>query len=154
MNAFLTKPLEIAKLYTVFKMFSTDINKGQNEQHIKQHKIVKQTDILDIDVGIKYANNNQAFYMEILEEFIDAYGQSSELFARLVREHRYEQVKMLCLDMKGLTGTIGAKEMYELIDQISQCMIYNKQELLVNYTDEYQQELRKLSESIKEYIAF
>ncbi len=154
MNAFLTKPLEIGKLYTVFEMFSTDINKGQNVQDIKQYKIVKQTDVLDIDVGIKYANNNQAFYMEILNEFIDAYGQSSELFAKLVREHRYEQVKMLCLDMKGLTGTIGAKEMYELINQISQCMIYNKQELLVNYTDVYQQELRKLIESIKEYIAF
>ncbi len=154
MNAFLTKPLEIGKLYTVFKMFSTDINKGQNVQYIKQSKIVKQTDVLDIDVGIKYANNNQAFYMEILEEFIDAYGQSSELFAKLVREHRYEQIKMLCLDMKGLTGTIGAKEMHELINQISQCLIYNKQELLVNYTDVYQQEFRKLVESIKEYIAF
>ena len=152
MNAFLTKPLEIGKLYTVFKMFSTDINKGQNVQHIKQYKIVKQTNVLDVDVGIKYANNNQAFYMEILEEFIEAYGQSGELFAKLVREHRYEQVKMLCLDMKGLTGTIGAKEMHELINQISQCMIYNKQELLIDYTDTYQTELRKLDEYIKRYI--
>ena len=152
MNAFLTKPLEIGKLYTVFKMFSTDINKGQNVQHIKQNKIVKQTNVLDVDVGIKYANNNQAFYMEILEEFIEAYGQSGELFAKLVREHRYEQVKMLCLDMKGLTGTIGAKEMHELINQISQCMIYNKQELLIDYTDTYQTELRKLDEYIKRYI--
>ena len=152
MNAFLTKPLEIGKLYTVFKMFSTDINKGQNVQYIKQSKIVKQTDVLDIDVGIKYANNNQAFYMEILEEFIEAYGQSGELFAKLVREHRYEQVKMLCLDMKGLTGTIGAKEMHELINQISQCMIDNKKELLIDYTDTYQTELRKLDEYIKRYI--
>ncbi len=152
MNAFLTKPLEIGKLYTVFKMFSTNTNKSQYIKYNKQHKIVEQTDILDIAVGIKYANNNEAFYIEILKEFMDAYGESGELFTKLVSEHRYEQVKMLCLDMKGLTGTIGAKDMYELINQISQCVIYNKQELLGDYTDIYQKELRKLDEAIERYI--
>ena len=117
------------------------MTKGQNSQKVqqsKQHKIVEQTDTLDTQAGIRYSNNNEAFYMEILKEFVDAYGQSNELFSKLVREHRYEQVKMLCLDMKGLTGTIGAKDMYELINQINQCVIYNKQELLVSYTDTYQ----------------
>lgn len=155
MNAFLTKPLKIGKLYTVFKMFVADMTKGKNSQKVqqsKQHKIVEQTGTLDTQVGIRYSNNNEAFYMEILKEFVDAYGQSSEQFAKLVREHRYEQVKMLCLDMKGLTGSIGAKDMYELINQINQCVIYNKQELLVNHTDTYQKELRKLNKSIERYI--
>ena len=155
MNAFLTKPLKIGKLYTVFKMFVEDMNggqAGQKVQHNKQHKTVEQTDVLDTQAGIRYSNNNEAFYMEILKEFVDAYGQSNELFVKLVREHRYEQIKILCLDMKGLTGTIGAKDMYELIDQINQCVIYNKQELLVNYTDTYQKELRKLNKSIEHYI--
>ncbi len=151
MNAFLTKPLELGKLYTVFKMFFT-INKNQHTEHSKQYKTVEQTDILNVQAGIRYSNNNEAFYMEILREFMDAYGQSSELFAKLVREHRYEQVKMLCLDMQGLTGTIGAIEMYDLINQIRQCVIYNKQELLVNYIDAYQKEFHKLNANIKRYI--
>lgn len=151
MNAFLTKPLNIGKLYSVFKMFVIDMkNEGRKVQH---HKIVKQIDALDIEAGIRYSNHNQAFYIEILKEFMDAYGQSSELFSKLVREHRYEQIKMLCLDMKGLTGTIGAKEMHRTINEITQCMLYNKQELLGNYTDIYQNELDKLNESIKRYIA-
>jgi HPt (histidine-containing phosphotransfer) domain-containing protein len=150
MNAFLTKPLNIGKLYTVFKMFVTDMNEGKKVQH---YKIVEQIDALDIQAGIRYSNNNQAFYIEILKEFMDAYGKSSELFAKLVREHRYEQIKMLCLDMKGLTGTIGAKDMYQLINEINQCMLYNKQELLENYIDTYQKELCKLNESIEHYIA-
>jgi len=153
MNAFLTKPLEIGKLYTIFKMFSADTNESQNVQHNKYYKVVEQTNALDIQAGIRYSNNNEAFYMEILKEFMDAYGQSGELFAKLVREHRYEQVKMLCLDMKGLTGSIGAKNMHELINQINQCVIYNKQELLGNYTGAYQKELRELNESIERYIA-
>ena len=153
MNAFLTKPLELGKLYSVFKMFFADIDESQHVERKKQPKIVQQIDVLDIQSGIKYANNNKAFYIEILKEFVDAYGQSGEQFAKLVREHRYEQVKMLCLDMKGLTGTIGAKDMYHLIIEIHQQIIYNREKLLPNYTDTYQNELAKLNGSIEHYIA-
>ncbi len=150
MNAFLTKPLKIGQLYTIFKMFFAEISKNQEVQH---HKVIEQTDILDIQVGIEYSNNSQALYMEILDEFADAYGQSHEVFAKLVREHRYEQVKMLCLDLKGLTGTIGAKDMYRLIAEIHHKIVYNKQELLSDYTDAYQKELHKLNTSIEDYVA-
>ncbi len=152
MNAFLTKPLELGKLYTVFKIFSENMNKQENEVQNKQYRVPVSTSTLDIQVGIKYSNNNEALYIEIVREFRDAYGDSSTLFEKLVKEHRYEQVKMLCLDMKGLSGTIGAKEMYDLINQINQCVIYNKRELLVNYIDVYQKELSKLNESIEQYI--
>jgi CheY-like chemotaxis protein len=152
MNAFLSKPLEIGKLYTVFKIFFADINESQTLQPDTQHTMMEQTDTLDIQVGTKYSNNNQALYMEILKEFVDAYGQSDELFVKLVREHRYEQIKMLCLDMKGLTGTIGAKDMYNLIIEIYQQIAYNKKELLPNYIDVYQKELAKLNKSIERYI--
>jgi len=150
MNAFLTKPLKIGELYTIFKIFVTEIHEGQKVQH---HKIIEQTDTLNIQAGIRYSNNNQAFYVEILKEFVDAYGQSSELFVKLVREHRYEQIKMLCLDLKGLTGAIGAKDMYQLMNEIHQRLLYNKQELLPNYIDIYQEECRKLNESIERYVA-
>ena len=64
MNAFLTKPLKIGELYTVFKLFVTNISERKKVQH---SKIVEQTDVLDIQVGMRYSNNNEAFYMEILK---------------------------------------------------------------------------------------
>ncbi len=149
MNAFLTKPLKIGELYTVFKLFVTKISESKQVQHTR---IVEQTDVLDIQAGIRHSNNNQAFYVEILKEFMDAYGQSSELFTKLVREQRYEQIKMLCLDMKGLTGAIGAKDMNSLIVEVYQLIVYNKKELLPNYVDVYQKELAKLHKSIEHYI--
>ena len=90
--------------------------------------------------------------MEILKEFLDAYGESAELFAKLVREHRYEQVKMLCIDMKGLTATIGAKEMYALIMKMHQKVLYQQEEMLVNYIDAYERELNKLRKEIARYL--
>lgn len=154
MNAFLTKPLELGKLYTVFKMFYKPLL-GENKVYKSASSTIRDKDknnILDIQAGIKYSNNNEAFYIEIIHEFLDAYGQSSELFAKLVQEHRFEQMKMLCIDLKGLTGAIGAKDMHELINEIYQRIIYNKQDLLPNYVSLYEKEFSKLIETIETYL--
>ena len=153
MNAFLTKPLVLGKLYNVFKMFYDNATSNQHVESAETRKIIENKYILDVSVGIEYSNNNEAFYMEILKEFMNAYGDSSELFARLVREHRYEQVKMLCLDMRGLTGTIGAKDMYVIINEINQCILYNKKELLDGYIKRYSSELHKLDTFIHHYLS-
>ncbi len=154
MNAFLTKPLEIGKLYTVFKMFFENTSeKKQINLNNKQQEIEVEENILDIQSGIKYTNNNQAFYVEILKEFIGAYGQSAEQFEKLVSEHRYEQTKILCIDLKGLTGAIGAHDMHQLINEIHQRIIYKKQDLLPNYVDTYRKESKKLNIAIESYIS-
>ena len=150
MNAYLTKPLNIGKLYTVFKMYMQ--GSGAQQQRTQEHKVI-DSNVLNIDKGIGYANGNEGFYMEILKEFLDAYGNSGELFAKLVREHRYEQVKMLCLDMKGLTGSIGATQMYQLIAKIHQKVIYHQEEMLSEYIEAYGKDLDRLKEEIDRYLS-
>jgi len=149
MNAYLTKPINIGKLYTVFKMYR-DISEGTCS--IEAEKDIVSNDILDIKKGISYANHNAGFYMEILREFLDAYGESAEVFKKLVHEHRYEQIKMLCIDMKGLTGTVGAKEMYRAISEIHQHLLYRKEELLENYIEVYETNLKNLKAQINRYL--
>ena len=81
-----------------------------------------------------------------------AYGASDEIFAKLIQEHRYEQVKMLCVDMRGLTGTIGAEDMHTLVNEILQQILYKKYELLINYKERYLSGIQTLNHSIKKYI--
>ena len=88
-----------------------------------------------------------------MKEFITAYGTSDEIFAKLIKEHRYEQVKMLCVDMRGLTGTIGAEDMHILINEILQQILYKKYELLINYNEKYKFEIQTLNRSIWKYIS-
>ncbi len=148
-NAFLAKPLSIGKLYTVFSKYLGDaesekkeivINEGQGYQGI------------NINEGITHANNSEALYREILKEFA-AYGTSDEIFTKLIQEHRYEQVKMLCIDMRGLTGAIGAEDMHALINDILHQILYKKYDLLVNYDEKYKSEIQTLNRSIEQYIA-
>ena len=149
MNAYLTKPLNIGKLYTVFKMYMP-VSKQNALKEVETS--LPSSNVLDIQRGISYANNNEGFYMEILKEFLDAYGESAEVFEKLVQEHRYEQIKMLCIDMKGLTGSIGAKDMFGLIIEIHQHLLYNKEELLSNYTNAYAEKLEQLKSEIIRYL--
>jgi HPt (histidine-containing phosphotransfer) domain-containing protein len=108
---------------------------------------------LDITDGLKHMKDNDIFYKEVLKEFMDAYIESDDLFEKLIKEQRFTQVKMLCLDMKGLTGTIGAKEMHVIINEIHQHLIYKKPELLHSYVLRYRETFTTLIKSIKIYLA-
>ena len=90
--------------------------------------------------------------MEVLSEFMEAYGNSDLLFKKLVEEYRYEQIKMLCIDMRGLTGTIGAYDMLEVVNKIHQAILYRNFGLLTDYIDGYHRELSVLKKAIEEYL--
>jgi len=152
MNAYLDKPIKLGKLYTALAMFLLDDPNKYNE--VSSSNVIDDYDLagLNVKVGIAHSNNSEALYLEILKEFIDAYGKSYEVFATLVSEHRYEQLKMLWLDMKGLSGTIGAEGMNVKIEKKQKLLLYNKHDLLHSYIDVYKKELLKLAKSIHLYI--
>jgi HPt (histidine-containing phosphotransfer) domain-containing protein len=152
MNAYLDKPIKLGKLYTALAMFLLDNPNQHNEDSRSQ--IANNYDLpgLNISMGISHSNNSEALYIEILKEFVDAYGKSFNVFETLVTEHRYEQLKMLCLDMAGLSGTIGAEDMNGKIEEIQKLLLYKKYELLESYITIYKKELLKLAQSIHLYI--
>ena len=152
-NAFLSKPLNIGKLYTALSIYLSD----KTPEVVKEKVIESKEEItfegLNIEDGIKHASNSEALYLEVLKEFTTAYGTSDEIFVKLIQEHRYEQVKMLCIDMRGLSGTIGANDMHAVMTEILQQILYKKYELLSNFKGRYVFELKRLKTSIDKYIA-
>lgn len=152
-NAFLAKPLNIGKLYTALDIYFDDTDKvAVAEKEVEAKETITYQGI-NIEKGIKHSNNSEALYLEVLKEFSIAYGTSDEIFTKLIDEHRYEQVKMLCVDMRGLTGTIGAEDMHTLITEILQQILYKKYALLVNYQKRYQSGIKTLNSSIDQYIS-
>jgi CheY-like chemotaxis protein/signal transduction histidine kinase len=98
-NAFLSKPLNIGKLYTALAMYISESTTVSTKKELEETKNVEDTfKGLNVQEGIRHTNNSKALYMEVLREFNVAYGQSGDVFEKLVSEHRYEQIKMLCID--------------------------------------------------------
>jgi len=152
-NAFLAKPLNIGKLYTALSMFLLDKPNKYTEENEENTVENFNTSILSVETGIRHSGESKALYMEVLTEFVEAYEQSNLLFAKLIGEHRYEQLKMLCLDMKGLSGTIGATEMSKEIGVVQKLLLYNKHEQLSSHIGIYEKELKNLMETIKIYLS-
>jgi len=155
-NAFLAKPLNIGKLYTALAMYLSEETVERVEEASRleatENKSYAHYEGLNVEKGIRHANNSEALYIEILKEFDNAYGESDKVFAKLVAEHRYEQIRMLCVDMRGLTGAIGAEDMHLLINEIHQRLIYNKKELLPNYIEKFTFEINTLRRAIRNFI--
>jgi len=151
-NAFLAKPLNIGKLYTALAMYLADVPLEKPEvRKIEKREFVKYEGI-NIEEGIRRSSGNEALYLEVLKEFSEAYGESHDVFRKLVKEHRYEQIKMLCIDMRGLSGAIGADDMHTLIIEILQLLLYKKYEMISNYQEKYSFEIKTLNRSIAKYI--
>ena len=152
MNGYLSKPVKIEKLYSALNSF---LQKDKFVDIEETNKSYVPIDLygLNVEEGLSHTKNSTIFYQEILREFLDAYSDSDKVFERLVKEERFGQVKMLCLDMKGLTGTIGAKEMHIVINEIYQYIIYHKPEVIHSYIPKYKKELDKLKKSIDIYLS-
>jgi CheY-like chemotaxis protein len=154
-TAYIPKPIRIEKLYTVLKLFliKEEVKKEAKKEEVKVAMIEPILfNGLDVSICLNNMNGNEISYREVLKEFLDAYDESDEIFTNLVREQRFGQIKMLCFDMKGLTGSIGAKEMHVLINEIYQHIIYKKPELLHSYVSRYEETFRTLRSSIEDYL--
>lgn len=152
MNGYLPKPVRIEKLYSALEIFLTKKEIPVPTIDTIENKPMKYEG-LDINDGLNHMKENDIFYKEVLKEFMDAYIDSDTVFEKLVNEQRFAQVQMLCLDMKGLTETIGAKEMHVVINEIHLHLIYKKTELLHGYVSRYRETFTILIKSIKMYLA-
>ena len=150
-NAFLAKPLNMGRLYTAFDRFTGEKSAETKTKSIEKVPTEKKRSAIDLKEGISFSGGNEALYMEVLSEFLEAYGESDALFEKLVHEKRFEQTKMLMLDMRGLTAAIGARELHNQILEIQKLFIYKKETLLPGMVKTYRLELNKLKEAIKRY---
>jgi CheY-like chemotaxis protein/HPt (histidine-containing phosphotransfer) domain-containing protein len=150
MNAHLAKPFHKENLFTAFDMYLKS-----NDEEVTFYK-AREVEVtypgLNIKQGISKVNNNEEFYKEILVEFLATYQNSAIFFEKLINDFRYEQVRMYCLDIKGLSGLIGATELHALMIEIHHQLIFKKFDMLDNYVTRFHETVSTVSKSIKEYI--
>ena len=148
-NGYLIKPLKMGVLYTICDRFLEKVDLEKNDF---LSKLSKSEHILDITRGIMLADNNQENYIMLLEEFVNAYGESGEDFESLVINREYEKAKLLAIDMKGLTSIIAANNMNRLISEIEKINVSKEYKKLDRYIERYTEELDDLVTNIEIYI--
>ena len=145
-NAYLTKPLNIKKLYNVFNMFLT-----QSNREVSLHKSI-QIEGLDIEKGIALADESEILYKETLKEFLLVYRDMSESIPKWLKAKRYDRVKLACSEIQGILGAIGAYDLKALVDDMQKNFLYNNEEFLDKYIVLYPEKHRNLMDTIEKYL--
>jgi CheY-like chemotaxis protein len=145
-NAYLTKPLNVGQLYTIFMLFIGNVNRGLSLQ--------KQLEIqgLDIDKGLENVHGDLPKYREVLEEFVQRYESSVESIPQWIDEERYERVRLECKEILPMLNQIGAYDMYHMVQEIQLQFIYQNEHLLDRFKLLYRGKMQALIDTIKFYL--
>ena len=110
MNDFLTKPLEISKLFNVLSKYidivSVDLEKRKTGSSVS-------INFLNTTEGLKNLSGDEAFYIEILYNFLTDYKGYEKTLENLFKEEDEEDILIEAHIIKGLAATIGATELHE-----------------------------------------
>lgn len=107
MNDFLTKPLEISKLFNVLSKY-IDIVSVDLEKRKTGNINIK---FLNTEEGLKNLSGDEAFYIEILYNFLTDYKGYEKTLESLYKDEDEGDMLIEAHTIKGLAATIGATEL-------------------------------------------
>ena len=145
-NAYLTKPLNVNQLYTVFTLFVGNVNRGLS--------LEKMLEIqgLDVAAGLEHAEGDRALYLERLDIFVHKYGQSAEMLPQWIEKRRYDRVMHECKELLSDLTEIGAFDMKALVHEILMQFAYKNEHLLGRYTLLYEAKMQALIDTVTLYL--
>ncbi|WP_345986492.1 response regulator [Sulfurimonas sp. HSL-1656] len=120
MNAHLTKPVQVGRLYTVFSRFiksvAPTVKKAQSP--LKETPFVN-TEVLAAKDGLMRASGDAELYGEILEEYVKLYASADQTLEIFMKTGNTDAAKKLAHDIKGVSANIGANHMVQVCEALN-----------------------------------
>jgi len=140
MNDYLHKPIDIEKLYRLIYKYLEPII-GNRKEIKKSCSLWDKFQYLDYERALKQLNNNEKLYLKILKDFKTNYNNVS--FELLEEEER----KLVIHTLKGLSGNIGAFELYKSVKNVERDNDPLLLEVLYKRLNEVMLDISQLDES-------
>ena len=145
-NAYLTKPLNIRQLYTVFMLFIGNVNRGLSPE--KMYEIQG----LNIEEGLENFQDDIQSYMKALEAFVRRFRSAVDQVPEWIEEKRYDRVRLECKVMLPILSEIGAYEMHHMVQEVQLQFVYRNEHLLGKYKLLFRTTLQALIDTIEVYL--
>ena len=155
MQAHLSKPIDVKTFYKTLLQFIKPKVSASKCSHHTEKKTVVATNVsldslpnIDITDGLSRLNNNSAAYQNVLYKFADMFTNISSDLSMAVSKQNFDEGRALAHNLKGLSGNIGAKEIYALARELEESFKDGDGEFsaLINAIE---QKLIPLTQSIK-----
>ena len=160
MNAHLTKPVHIGRLYTVFKRFVTPApviaapaGRAKATRSVVKSTAFANTVVLAARDGLARASGDAELYGEILEEFVKLYAGADDALALLLRTDDLEGARKLCHDIKGVSANIGAVHLSRVCEALNLALINREDpKKLHTLAEEFNRHLHAVMQEARKYL--
>lgn len=148
MEAHLEKPLRMDALYDVLYTYTTgneskDTTTNQNDEILK----------FDIEKGLDICGGDKEFYIEILNDFMSKYANSSEKIQEYLNNSDSSNADKMLLDISGIAANIGADVLHESALALKESIAYPNDLEYINRLKTYKRSLSNVIEEVKAYKA-
>lgn len=111
-------------------------------------KIESDTIVLDREEGLKYMGNNQSLYESVLKAYL---GENQEVIENLelaIKARHYQEAAQVIHKVKSSSGSIGAKQVFEIAKDFQKALENGVEEEIVNYQPKFIAAMRQLLDTI------
>ncbi len=153
MEEHLEKPLRMDALYDILYTYALNKDATKETESVVTDGFIEimVTEELDADKGLNICGDDEEFYNEILDEFINTYTDSPAKLREYLSSGKMKEADKYLFDLGGITANIGAIKINNIIVELKEA-ISNKNGKKVNELyKEYIQSLRNLLKDIKKY---
>ena len=151
MEEHLEKPLKMNDLYDVIYAY-IGLNTPQAEEQVEEETYsAPQTKELNGAKGLEICGGDEAFYHEILDEFVATYADSTNTLLKLLGEDKIEEADRMLLDIIGVTANIGAEGLNEIAQHIKIALQKSNENGYIKLIEQYRVHLDALLRDIKAY---
>lgn len=141
MQEHLEKPLKMDPLYDIFSAY---IKVSEN--------LSEKTKELNIINGLYICGEDEEFYKEILNDYINNYSNSIKEIQELLYDKRYSDAQEKLLDINGVTLNIGADRLSESGSQLRLSLNNPEDKEFIQLFKVFTTHFETLEREIKEYI--
>jgi signal transduction histidine kinase/DNA-binding response OmpR family regulator len=119
---FIAKPIDSDEMFTVIARWlqvdSSDIVGDSQHDTAKVPDELINITTINTDEGLKRVNGNIKVYYKLLSSYIESNKDVVEVIKRKIKEEIWDEATRIAHTLKGVSGSIGAKDVYELSQKI------------------------------------
>ncbi len=151
-DQFITKPVQTGALFTLFNHYlSKEDLLDENRQYFPKIAFINTVSLAARD-GFEMASFDEELYVDILREFIALYSDSAQKMNSVLVKDDLQELKQVCLDVKGVAANIGALRLSSITAQIHAAISKGKAKDLMALMNQYQPELERVKKEIQAYL--
>ncbi len=149
MNSFLTKPIDVEKLYAAVNEFTNvEIEVvSPSKTKCSSSSIIE----IDFDTAIRKMGGNKRLFLNIVDSFCKQYNDADQTIEGLLANNSIPEAARFAHSLKGLAGSIGAESLQEQSEKLNLLLKEKNKADALNEMPCFLQVLNKSLSLLREY---